>query len=203
MIFDNFYRIWDLLAFGILGFLPFIVMIWYVKIIQCRNKVREALGSIDVHLKQRLDIIPNILKMAQKFMAHERSLLEEITNLRMQAVGLGGTADSNGLGERLAAESQISVKMSGLLAQVENYPELKSDATMIQAMTTFNEIESRIAASRRFFNAAATSLNNAVEIFPGTLIAKLAGVSSVSYFAAESEARKSIDVSDYLTEPAR
>ncbi|MFD0916645.1 LemA family protein [Pseudahrensia aquimaris] len=203
MFVESFYRVWDVIAFGVLGLLPVVLAVWYVQIIMRRNKVREALGSIDAHLKQRLDLIPNMLRMAQKFMTHERSLLEDITQLRTRVAELAQAPDPQTSGARLSIEDMISSKMGQLMVQVENYPDLKSDQTMVQAMQTFNEVEARIAASRRFFNSAVTALNNAVEIFPGSLIAKLAGVSAVPHFAAEEEARKAINADDFLTEPAR
>ena len=106
----------------------------YVSLIQKKNKVKESMGGIDVQLKKRYDLIPNILVIANKFMEHERGLITEITNLRTQASNL--RADRDTISKKLDLDTQIANKMGQLMVNVENYPQLKSDQTMIQAMQT-------------------------------------------------------------------
>ena len=137
-----------------------LLYIAYVKLIAKKNKVREALASIDVQLKKRYDLIPNILFMANKFMEHERGLLDDITKLRTEAVKMSSNFDN--VKEKIALDAEIKNKMGQLMVSVENYPQLKSDQTMIQAMSTYNEVEEHIAAARRFYNSAVLDLNNAV-----------------------------------------
>ena len=168
----------------------------YVSLIKKRNKVREAMSGIDVQLNKRYSLIPNILTIANKFMEHERGLMEEITALRSKASGI--KADANTIGEKINLDNQIASKMGQLMVSVEQYPQLKSDQTMIQAMQTYAEVEEHIAAARRFYNSAVNELNNAVEIFPSSVIASMCGISSYPFFEAIEAARQEINASDYF-----
>ena len=174
----------------------FLVYQIYASVIQKKNKVMEAFSSIDVQLKKRYDLIPNILTMANKFMEHEKGLFEEVTKLRTQAMSLPN--DVNNIGQKLQLDSQIKGLMGQIMVAVENYPDLKSDQTMVTAMQTYNEVEEHIAAARRFYNSAVLELNNAVEIFPSSVIAASCGVTKQEFFQAEEAARQAVNASDYL-----
>ena len=178
------------------AFILFIFYNLYVSVLQKKNKVMEAFSSIDVQLKKRYDLIPNILTIANKFMEHERGLFEEVTKLRTQAVTLAGNVDN--IAQKLELDSQIRNLMGQILVSVENYPELKSDQTMVTAMQTYNEVEEHIAASRRFYNSAALELNNAVEIFPSSVVASFLGIKRQEFFKTEEITRKPINASDFL-----
>lgn len=172
---------------------------WYVKLIKYRNKAREALSSIDVQLRKRHDLLPNILRLAQQFMAHERSLLSEITALRSSLAKPYDPNDSQALREHFKAEGQLQNSLRQLFAVAENYPELKSSDTIIQAQQTYNQVEGHIGAARRFYNASVNELNNAVEIFPGSMIAQMANVQTMPFFEIEDESvRAPVNVNDYL-----
>ena len=175
-----------------------ILYVWYASIISKKNKAREALSTIDVQLKQRLDLIPNILKVAKRFMEHEQNLLTDITTLRAQAAAQYNRNDAQAVREHLTSLEQLSSKMGQLMVNVENYPVLKSDQTMVQAMQTYNEAEAQIAAARRFYNASVTALNNAIQIFPGNIIANMAGVSDMPFFEAEEAVHAPIDADQFL-----
>ena len=174
----------------------FLVYQMYVSVIQKKNKVMEAFSSIDVQLKKRYDLIPNILTMANKFMEHEKGLFEEVTKLRTQAMSLPN--DIKNIGQKLQLDSQIKSLMGQIMVAVENYPTLKSDQTMLTAMQTYNEVEEHIAAARRFYNSAVLELNNAVEIFPTSVIAAACGVTKQEFFQAEEVARQAVNASDDL-----
>lgn len=169
----------------------------YAGLIRKRNDVKEAFASVDVQLKQRYDLIPNILVIANKFMEHERELLTSITELRAQATKLSN--DVNNAKEKIDLDNKLSGLMGNLMVAVENYPQLKSDQTMMQAMQSYNEMESHIAAARRFYNSAVKELNNAVEIFPSSLIAAFVGVKGAPFFEAADHERQRIDASQYFT----
>lgn len=171
---------------------------WYAIIIGKRNKALEALSTIDIQLRQRLDLIPNILKIANKFMKHESSLLGEITALRTKADKTYDKREINSVSEHLEAAEKLSAKMGQFMVSVENYPDLKSDKTMVQAMQTYNEVEAQISAARRFYNAATAALNNSVQIFPGNVIANLAGVKEMPFFKTDDEAKAPIDAENFL-----
>lgn len=168
----------------------------YALVIKRRNKVQEAFASIDVQLKKRYDLIPNILMIAQKFMDHEKSLIEEVVKLRVEATKLSDNFSD--IDKKVALDNEIANKMGKLMVAVENYPQLKSDNTMVTAMQTYNEVEEHISAARRFYNSAANELKNAVEIFPSSMFASSLGITSVEFFKAEEAERKSINASDYL-----
>ena len=168
----------------------------YVTVIKNKNKVQEALSSIDVQLKRRYDLIPNILTIAQKFMDHERSLTEDVTKLRTQA--LENSKKNNNIKEQFDIDKKISSVMGKLLVSVENYPQLKSDNTMTAAIDNYQDTEDHIAAARRFYNAAVLELNNSVEIFPTSLYATMMGIKKMPFFEADEAERKPINASDYL-----
>jgi LemA protein len=182
----------------ILGLTLIVPYLLYVGIITKRNKALEALASIDVQLKQRLDLIPNVLKIAGRFMEHEKSLLTEVTELRTRVSQSYDRTNSQAVSEHLGLIDQLSSKMGQLMVSVEAYPDLKSNQPMMQAMQTYNEVESHIAASRRFFNSAVNDLNNAVQIFPGNVVARWARVEPMPFFKAESVAESPIDADQYL-----
>ena len=168
----------------------------YASLIKKRNKAMEAFSSIDVQLKKRYDLIPNILTIAQKFMEHERGLMEEVTKLRTQVMGLPSNFEN--IDRKIALDGEIANKMGQIMVAVENYPQLKSDQTMVTAIQTYNEVEEHISAARRFYNSAAKELKNAVEIFPSSLIARMINVKAVDFFKAAEIERKPINAADFL-----
>jgi len=168
----------------------------YVRLIQLKNKTKEAMSGIDVQLKKRYDLIPNILTIAQKYMEHERGLFDEITRLRSAAASIRSDADT--IGKKIDLDNQIASKMGQLMVNVENYPQLKADGTMMQAMQTYSEVEEHIAAARRFYNSAVNELNNAVEIFPSSMIAGMIGIKSYPFFETDEQSRQAVSAGDYL-----
>lgn len=171
---------------------------WYVSIVGRRNTALEALSGIDVQLKKRSNLIPNILKIAQKFMDHEKALLNEITELRTKSAEAYDPKDAGAVADHLATAEKLSSRMGQLMISVEDYPDLKSDATMVQAQQTYNEVEAGIAASRRFYNSAVSQLNNSVQIFPGNILAGMAGVTEMPFYEADEAARAPVNADDYL-----
>lgn len=168
----------------------------YVSLIQKRNKTQEAFSSIDVQLKKRYDLIPNLLTIAQKYMDHERSLIEEVTKLRTDVMKLSNSFEN--IDRKIALDAQIAKKMGQFMVAVENYPQLKADQPMITAMQTYNEVEEHIAAARRFYNSAANELKNAVEIFPSSFVARLMNIKAVDFFKVAEAERKPVNAADFL-----
>lgn|SRR5690606_1743389 len=173
---------------------------WYVVLIRRRNRALEALSSIDVQLRKRHDLLPNILKLAERFMAHERDLLTRVTELRQEARRPYDATDSEAVRRHLEAERGLEAGLRQLFALAENYPELRSSQTVIEAQQAFARVEGHVAAARRFYNSAVADLNNAVQIFPGSLIARQARVEAMPFFELEDDSlRQPIDASDYLS----
>ncbi len=174
-----------------------IVAILYIMLITCRNRVQEAMSGIDVQLKKRYDLIPNLLNMAAKFMEHEKSLMTELTNLRTRAMQ---SSFSDNPQAKMELENMLNQKLQEFKLSVENYPDLKSNQTMITAMQSMNEVEEHIAAARRFYNSNVRELKNLVEIFPSNLIAKRLKISykDTPFFEADEIERKPINSQNYF-----
>ena len=168
----------------------------YTGLIKKKNKLNEAMSGIDVQLNKRYSLIPNILTIANKFMEHETELFGQISALRSQAAGIRSTQDT--IAKKIDLDNQIAAKMGQIMLNVENYPQLKSDQTMIQAMQTYAEVEEHIAAARRFYNSAVNDLNNSAEIFPSSIIANMIGVRPYPFFEANEVARQEIHAADYF-----
>lgn len=178
------------------GIILVVLYVIYVGVITKKNKVKEAASGIDVQLKKRYDLIPNLLTMAAKFMEHESKLMDEITKLRTAAMD---NSFKDNPQEKIRAEQQLESKLKEFNISVENYPDMKSNQTMLQAMQAMNEVEEHIAASRRFYNSAVNDLKNATEIFPSSLIAASLGIKAdMPYFEAEEAAKATINSQDYF-----
>ena len=167
----------------------------YVSLIKKKNKVKEASSGIDVQLKKRYDTIPNLLSMASKYMSFEENLLKEITQLRTQAMETSFLKNPK---ESVKLENKLSSKLKEFNVSVENYPDLKSSQPMVQAMSSLSEVEENIAAARRFYNAAVNDLNNAVEIFPSSLIANMLNIKQAVFFETPENEKQSIQAGDYF-----
>ena len=169
----------------------------YVRLIVVRNKVRESASDIDVQLKKRYDLIPNMLQMAAKFMEHEKSLMTELTELRTKAMANTFVASPK---EKMEMESLLNQKLGEFRVSLENYPDLKSNQTMITAMQSMNEVEEHISAARRFYNSNVNALKNAVEIFPGNIVAMLVGVNykDTPFFEVSEVEKQPINSKDYF-----
>lgn len=165
----------------------------YVSLIKKKNNLKEAAAGIDVQLKKRYDLIPNLLKSAAKFMEHEKDVFMKVTELREKAMGAGNFED------RFKAENALSEAMHQFKLTAENYPELKSDAAMVNAMQAMAETEEHIAAARRFYNSAVKDYKNGLEIFPSSMVAALIGLKDeYPFFEAEEAARAAIDAGDFF-----
>lgn len=175
-----------------------ILYFWYATIITRRNKALEALSGIDVQLQKRLDLIPNILKIAKKFMAHEENIFAEITAIRENLQKSYNPKDEAQLENHIKLSQNLEQKMSSFMLRAENYPELRSSENMLQAGQTYNEVEEQLAAARRFYNAAVNSLTNSIQIFPGNIFAALIGVKKMPLYEAEDKAKKAIDAKEFL-----
>ena len=172
---------------------------WYVSLIVRRNRAREALSSVDVQLRKRFDLIPNVLKLAQRYMDHEKGLLAEITAPRARVQEPYSGQDPSAVAAHLDASRALEANLGRLFALAENYPDLKADGTIIRAQQTYEEVEGHISAARRFYNSAVGDLNNAVEIFPGSVIAGWANVRPMPFYELdEPVARQPVSVDDVM-----
>jgi LemA protein len=163
----------------------------YNGLIRKKNEVDNAFGGIDVQLKNRYDLIPNIVSTVQQYAAYEKDLLEKVTQLRTKA--LGGNLSND---EKVVLDNQISGALRSIMVSVENYPDLKASENFLNLQRTLNEVESQISAARRSYNAAVTDFNNGIETFPGNLLAGMMSLTRKQVFEIPETERQNVNVKD-------
>jgi LemA protein len=163
----------------------------YNGLIRKKNEVDNAFGGIDVQLKNRYDLIPNIVSTVQQYAAYEKDLLEKVTQLRTKA--LGGNLSND---EKVVLDNQISGALRSIMVSVENYPDLKASEHFLNLQRTLNEVESQISAARRSYNAAVTDFNNGIETFPGNLLAGMMSLTRKQVFEIPETERQNVNVKD-------
>ena len=176
-----------LIVVGIILLLVIWVISLYNGLVRLRNRRQNAFADIDVQLRQRHDLIPQLVETVKGYAAHEKELLLKVTEARTAAMA------ANSIDDKIRAEQQLSAALAGLEVQVEAYPDLKANQNFLQLQEELSDIENKLAASRRFFNAATTEYNNAVESFPGNLVARNFGFQREIMFDLGEERRKQMD----------
>ena len=165
----------------LLGVLFFLVLIGsYNGIIGLENRVANAWAQIDVQLKKRADLIPNLVETVRGYMSHERETLEAVTNARNAAVAAPGVA------EKVASENLLSGALRQLFAVAESYPDLKASANFLRLQEDLTGIENKLAYTRQAYNDAVLLYNNRVEMLPSSLVASLMGKKEKPYFEIEA-----------------
>jgi LemA protein len=162
---------------------------FYNMLISRRNQADNAAASIDVYLKQRFDLIPNLVATVQSYMKHERETLTQLTQMRALAM-----AENQSHTDKVAMDARMTLTLGSIRVAVENYPELKASHNFIQLQGSLNEVEEKIAAARRNFNGSATDYNNGVQMFPADLIARIMGFKARPLFAISDAERQNPDV---------
>ena len=164
----------------------------YNAVVSAKNKVEEAKSSIEVYLQNRYDLIPNLVETVKKYMEHERWVLEEVTKLRTDLVKMSGQLSK----ERVEKENMLSQALKSIFAVAENYPDLKANQNFIQLQNQWSEIEDRIAAARRTYNAALKRLRDMQQMIPYSFFAKMIKIPEYEYFEATEEAKKPLDAKE-------
>ncbi len=164
------------------------VIVIYNGLVRARQLVREAWSGIDVQLKRRADLIPNLIETVKGYASHERKTLEEVTEMRARAQGL----PRDDVAGRAQAEGMLSQALGRLFAVAEAYPDLKANQNFMQLQTTLETLEGEIQMSRRYYNGAARDLNIKVESFPSNLVAGTFGFSKADYFEIENAADRAV-----------
>lgn len=178
----NSWIVLGVLAAGVL----FFVML-YNRLVALRQNRGQAFADIDVQLKQRFDLVPQLVETVKGYAAHEKEVLQNVTNART-AVG-----SARGTHERIEAENMLTRAMMGLYAVAENYPALKANESFQQLMSELADVENKLAAARRFFNNATAEFNTAIEQFPAVLIAGPFGFKKEEFFEVPQENRAAYD----------
>ena len=175
---------------GIVVVLLFFFVAVYNGLVRRRNQVKNAWAQIDVQLKRRFDLIPNLMETVKGYMKHERETLEAVTNAR----SLAQQAASSGAGTRAKAEGELSSALSRLLAVVENYPDLKANQNFLALQEELTSTENKIGFSRQYYNDSVLRYNNQTQMFPSNIVAGMTGFKASEFFevtlAVEREAPK-------------
>lgn len=171
-----------------------LVVLWLImtfnRLISLRVRATEALSDIDVQLKRRFDLIPNLVETVKGYMTHERDVLENVTKARSAVM----SADGDPL-KRADAENQLSGTLKTLFAVAENYPDLKANTNFLDLQREIADTENKIQASRRFYNGNVRELSIALNMFPSNMVAKIFGFKEMQFFEVENEEeRKNVKV---------
>lgn len=171
------------------------VVLWaisaYNRLIRNRNLVQEGWSGIDVQLKRRANLIPNLLETVKGYMGHERGVLEDVTKARAQAQSAGE------VGERAQAEGLLGAALGRLFAVAEAYPELKADANFRELQGQLAEIEDALQKARRYYNGAVRAMNTKVELFPSNIVAQQFRFPRAEYFEIEDPQNREVPMIDF------
>jgi LemA protein len=163
----------------ILGIILLWIILVFNRLVVLRNRVREAWSDIEVQLKRRYNLIPNLVATVKGYAAHEREVLEKVTEARTKAMG------AQTVKEKAEAENFLSSTLKSLFAVAENYPNLKAASNFLELQRELRDTEDKIQAARRFYNTNVRDLNIKIESFPSNLIAKLLGFKKGEFFEIE------------------
>ncbi|MBS4035146.1 MAG: LemA family protein [Ignavibacterium sp.] len=158
----------------------------YNSLIELRNRVKNAWSQIDVQLKRRHDLIPNLIETVKGYMKHEREIMENITKYRSQAM------DAGSVGEKAKAESLLSGALGQLRVQIENYPDLKANQNFLALQEELTGTENRISFSRQAYNDQVLFFNNKIQMFPSNIVAGMFGFKEEEFFQIEDPKEKEV-----------
>ncbi|WP_421945640.1 LemA family protein [Pedobacter sp.] len=180
-----------IIALIIIAVIIFFGIFFYNSLIGKKNQVINAFSAIDVMLKKRFDLIPNLVETVKQYTNYEQSTLTKIVELRSKA-----TSPNVSDAEKAQIDAQLSSSVKGLMVNVENYPDLKANQNFINLQTTWTESEEQIAAARRTYNSAVTDYNNAIMMFPGNMFAGMLNFHPTPVLATAEEERKNISAKE-------
>ena len=188
---------------GLLWFIVILIIllaIWLVgmfnHLVVLKNRVAEADSDIDVQLKRRHDLIPNLVKTVEGYATHERELFEKVTQARSAAI----SSATQGKAAQSAAENQLTSTLKSLFAVAENYPELKANTNFLALQEELSDTENKVMASRRFYNTNAKDFNTRQEVFPSSLIAKMFGFKKTELFELTDMAERAVPQVDFSSQ---
>ena len=173
-----------LVLVGIVVVVALAVVVIYNGLIRLRNQVRNAWAQIDVQLKRRHDLIPNLMETVKGYMAHERETLENVTKARTMATQASGAAQAG------QAEGMLSQALGRLFAVAENYPDLKANQNFLALQEELTSTENKIGFARQFYNDQVMRLNNKIQMFPSNVVAGAFGFKQEEFFEIEDQAER-------------
>lgn len=160
----------------------------YNKLVRLTNKIEEAFSTMDVYLKKRWDLIPNLLETTKGYMKHEKEVLTELTDLRKKGY------DKLSNEEKIQTNEKMSTGLEKLMAVAENYPDLKANTNFQQLNSNLTKVEEDIANARKYYNGTVRTYNDTVEMFPSNIIAKKFGYTTKEMFEVDEKERENVQV---------
>jgi LemA protein len=176
----------------VVAVLIFVVIGMYNSLIRLKNRVNEAWSDIDVQLKRRYDLIPNLVETVKGYAAHEKETLERVTKARTDAMAAQSGGDAK---QQAAAENALSSTLKSIFALAENYPDLKANQNFLELQRELSDTENKIQASRRFYNGNVRDFNTKLQVFPTNIIGNMLGFKAREYFEIEeAKEREAVNV---------
>ncbi len=179
---------WLWLILGIVALLIIILIYYYNRIVVLCNRIENAFSQIDVQLKKRNDLIPNLIETVKGYAKHEKEVFADITKARKEMMASGSFET------KMKASDMMSNALKSIFALAENYPDLKANTNFLDLQRELSDIESKIAYTRQFYNDSILFYNTIIETFPGNVFAGLFGKSKQTYFEATTEERQNVKV---------
>jgi len=173
---------------GVIVLIAFVMVGMYNGLVRSRNRVGEAWSGIDVQLRRRASLIPNLVETVKGYAEHERETFEEVTRARSMVEQAGGA------GEAAGANNMLTQALRHLFAVAENYPELKASTNFMELQKELSDIEEKIAFSRQFYNQNVLDYNNRIQTFPNAVIARNFGFKEAEFFEADEAGREEVKV---------
>ncbi len=175
------------MAWIILGAFVVLIILWYIvtynRFVSLATRVEEAFSTIDVFLKKRYDLVPNLVETVKGYASHERNTLDEVIQARGKA--MSGTPE-----QRIEGEAALTQALGRLMVLAESYPNLKADTQFIQLQSQLASLESEIEKSRRYYNGVVAKLNMAIKQFPAVIVAGMAKIKAAPYFEITEQAQR-------------
>jgi LemA protein len=176
------------IALGIVGVLLLYGILVFNQLVRHRNRVENSWSGIDVQLRRRYDLIPNLIETVKGYATHERELFEQVTRARTRAIEAGSVTD------QAQAETEITRSLGRLLAVAEAYPQLRANENFLALQEELTATESKIAFARQFYNDQVMRFNTLIEQFPSLLVARLGGFRQREFFETEEDSRGAVAV---------
>lgn len=171
---------------GIILFIGIWFIVIYNKLVRNKNLVAEGWSGIDVQLKRRANLVPNLIETVKGYMKHEKTLLTEVTKLRSESMHASDVA------EKGQAENALSRSLANLFAVAENYPDLKANQNFLDLQNQLKEVEEQLQLARRYYNGTVRNLNIMIESFPSNYVAKMFQFNPANYFEIDDEADRAV-----------
>lgn len=181
------------IVLGVIVLIVLFLIVLYNRLVALRQTVRQAWGDVDVQLKQRYDLIPNLVETVKGYASHERETLDAVVQARNSAINAGNVH------EQAEAENMLTGALRQLFALSEAYPDLKANQNFLSLQSELSDVENKIAAARRFFNNSVQEYNTAIEQFPAVVMAGPFGFEKREYFEIEEADRATMETAPQVT----